>query len=151
MSNRNSPPTRKRFKPGDTIPSFTRIITTEEILYYSKRAREFGGLPTGIKSIHNDEKMAQSYGLRGVVAPGIQTLAYIWMVMKGSFQQSWINGGSVSVKFTNMVCGGDELITHGTVREPKDDEPNDRIHIDTWMENQFGEKVIVGQVSVPIS
>lgn len=149
MSNRNSPHTHKQFKPGDIIPAVKRTITTDEILYYSKKAREVGGLPTGINSIHNDERVAQSYGLRGVVAPGIQTLAYIWIVMKEIFQQSWISGGSVSVKFTNMVCGGDELITHGIVREPKDDEPDYRIHIDTWMENQFGEKVIVGQVSVP--
>ena len=37
-----------------------------------------------------------------------------------------------------------------TSNNPKDDEPDDRIYFDTWIENQFGEKVIVGKASVPV-
>ena len=36
-----------------------------------------------------------------------------------------------------------------TSNNPKDGESDDRIYFDTWIENQLGEKVIVGKASIP--
>ena len=49
-----------------------------------------------------------------------------------------------------MGCGGDTRTTQAVVREPAENEPTNRLYLDTWMENQRGEKVIVGKASVPI-
>ena len=149
MTNQNPTISGSSLTPGTALPASSRKLTTEEIISYSKRGRELGGLPTDIKNIHTDEEVARSHGLRGTVAPGIQTMHDIWKLMKNSFGEKWTNGGTMSVTFTNMVCGGDELTTHAVVREPKEGEANDRIHLDTWMENQLGEKVIVGKASIP--
>ncbi len=138
----------KDLTPGKELPSATRILTKEEVLAYTNRGAEFGGRSSGKKNIHNDEETAKSYGIRGVVAGGIQTMPYIWNLFHENLGESWDRGGLLSVTFTNMVCGDDTLVTRAVVREPKEGESDDRIYFDTWMENQLGEKVVVGKASV---
>ena len=135
--------------PGKELPSATRILSKEEVLAYTNRDPEFGGRSAGKKNIHNDEETAKSYGIRGVVAGGIQTMPYIWNLFHENLGESWDRGGMLSVTFTNMVCGDDTLVTRAVVRAPKEGESEERIYFDTWMENQLGEKVIVGKASVP--
>ena len=135
--------------PGKELPSATRILSKEEVLAYTNRDPEFGGRSAGKKNIHNDEETAKSYRIRGVVAGGIQTMPYIWNLFHENLGESWDRGGLLSVTFTNMVCGDDTLVTRAVVRAPKEGESEERIYFDTWMENQLGEKVIVGKASVP--
>ncbi len=149
MSKTNSPIELKDLAPGRELPSATRVLTKEEVLAYTNRDPEFGGRSAGKKNIHNDEETAKSYGIRGVVAGGIQTMPYIWDLFHENLGESWDRGGLLSVTFTNMVCGDDTLVTRAVVREPKEGEEEGRIYFDTWMENQLGEKVIVGKASVP--
>ena len=139
----------KGLTPGKELPPVTRILTKEDVLAYTNRGAEFGGRSAGKKNIHNDEETAKSYGIRGVVAGGIQTMPYIWNLFHENLGENWDKGGLLSVTFTNMVCGDDTLVTRAVVREPKEGESGDRIYFDTWMENQLGEKVIVGKASVP--
>ena len=139
----------KDLTPGMELPPATRVLTKQEVLAYTNRGPELGGRSGGKKNIHNDEETAKSYGIRGVVAGGIQTMPYIWDLFHESLGESWDKGGLLSVTFTNMVCGDDTLVTRAVVREPKEGEEEGRIYFDTWMENQLGEKVIVGKASVP--
>ena len=139
----------RNLTPGMDLPPVTRILSREEVLFYTNRGTEFGGRPTDKKNIHNDEETAKSYGFRGVVAAGVQTMPYIWSLFHDNLGENWDKGGLLSVTFTNMVCGDDTLVTRAVVREPKEDESEDRIYFDTWMENQLGEKVIVGKASIP--
>ena len=148
MSDASHNISRHSLTPGTELPPATRTLSKEEIIAYSTRGPELGGDPTARKNIHNDEETARSYGIRGVVAGGIQTMPYIWAMLHDNLGESWDRGGLLSVTFTNMVCGDDTLVTRAVVREPKDDEPNDRIYFDTWIENQLGEKVIVGKASI---
>lgn len=149
MSATNNPIELKDLAPGKELPSATRVLTKEEVLAYTNRDPEFGGRSAGKKNIHNDEETAKSYGIRGVVAGGIQTMPYIWSLFHENLGENWDRGGLLSVTFTNMVCGDDTLVTRAVVREPKEGEEEGRIYFDTWMENQLGEKVIVGKASVP--
>ena len=134
--------------PGKELPPATRVLTKQEVLAYTNRGPELGGRSGGKKNIHNDEETAKSYGIRGVVAGGIQTMPYIWDLFHENLGESWDRGGLLSVTFTNMVCGDDTLVTRAVVREPKEGESEERIYFDTWMENQLGEKVIVGKASI---
>ncbi|MCH9036400.1 MAG: MaoC family dehydratase [Chloroflexi bacterium] len=136
-------------KPGFSLVD-TKTISTEEVLSFCRRERELEGRPIDQKNIHTDEEVARSFGLRGVVAPGVQTMPYIWDLLREAFGERWTRGGKLAVTFTNMVCGGDTLTTQAVVREPAENEPTNRLYLDTWMENQRGEKVIVGKASVPI-
>ncbi len=143
--------TASELKPGYDLPSVSRELSVEEIISFTRKERALWGLPEGGKSIHNDEEYARSFGIRGVVAPGIMTMPLIWGLLLDSFGESWLRGGRLAVTFTNMVCGGDRVTARAVVREPAKGEPADRLHLDTWMENQQGEKVIVGKASVSLS
>ena len=136
--------------PGINIPSLTRKISVEEVVASSRGRESLWGLPPAGKNIHNDTETARSVGARDVVAGGVVTMAVSWEMLLNSFGERWLKGGKLSCTFVNMVCGGDELTAKGVVREATEDDPSDLAYMDIWLENQDGDKVIVGKASVPI-
>jgi len=108
------------------------------------------GQPAAGKNMHNDTETAHSIGARDVVAGGIDTMRVGWELLFNSFGERWLNGGKLSCTFISMVCGGDELTAKGVVREAADGDAADYVYLDIWLENQDGEKVIVGKASVPV-
>ena len=46
---------------------------------------------------------------------------------------------------------GDELTAKGVVRELAEGDAADHVYLDIWLENQDGDKVIVGKASVPVN
>lgn len=136
--------------PGFSIPSLTRKISAEEIISNSRGRESLWGQPAAGKNMHNDTETAHSIGARDVVAGGIDTMRVGWELLFNSFGESWLNGGKLSCTFINMVCGGDELTAKGVVREAADGDAADHVYLDIWLENQDGEKVIVGKASVPV-
>ncbi len=136
--------------PGFNIPSLTRKISVEEVVASSRGRESLWGLPPAGKNIHNDTETARSVGARDVVAGGVVTMAVGWEMLLNSFGERWLKGGKLSCTFVNMVCGGDELTAKGVVREATEDDPSDLAYMDIWLENQDGDKVIVGKASVPI-
>ena len=136
--------------PGFSIPSLTRKISAEEIISNSRGRESLWGQPAAGKNMHNDTETAHSIGARDVVAGGIDTMRVGWELLFNSFGERWLNGGKLSCTFINMVCGGDELTAKGVVREAADGDAADHVYLDIWLENQDGEKVIVGRASVPV-
>ncbi len=136
--------------PGFSIPSLTRKISAEEIISNSRGRESLWGQPAAGKNMHNDTETAHSIGARDVVAGGIDTMRVGWELLFNSFGERWLNGGKLSCTFINMVCGGDELTAKGVVREAADGDAADHVYLDIWLENQVGEKVIVGKASVPV-
>lgn len=136
--------------PGFSIPSLTRKISAEEIISNSRGRESLWGQPAAGKNMHNDTETAHSIGARDVVAGGIDTMRVGWELLFNSFGERWLNGGKLSCTFINMVCGGDELTAKGVVREAAEGDAADHVYLDIWLENQDGEKVIVGKASVPV-
>ena len=136
--------------PGFSIPSLTRKLSAEEIISNSRGRESLWGQPAAGKNMHNDTETAHSIGARDVVAGGIDTMRVGWELLFNSFGERWLNGGKLSCTFINMVCGGDELTAKGVVREAADGDAADHVYLDIWLENQDGEKVIVGKASVPV-
>ncbi len=136
--------------PGFSIPTLTRKISAEEIISNSRGRESLWGQPAAGKNMHNNTETAHSIGARDVVAGGIDTMRVGWELLFNSFGERWLNGGKLSCTFINMVCGGDELTAKGVVREAADGDAADHVYLDIWLENQDGEKVIVGKASVPV-
>ena len=135
--------------PGFSLPSLTRKISAEDIISNSRGRESLWGQPAAGKNIHNDTETAHSVGARDVVAGGIDTMRVGWEMLFNSFGERWIKGGNLACTFINMVCGGDELTAKGVVREPAEGDAADHVYLDIWLENQDGDKVIVGKASVP--
>ncbi len=102
----------------------------------------------GIKTIHNDEEAARAEGLEGPIAVGPQVAALIFRMMGLCFGAGWIVGGRNALTFRRPVGVSDFCVARGVVRSktPEGDH-HIRVTCEVWVENQPGEKAIVGTCS----
>ena len=125
-----------QIEPGREIPKLIKI---------AKLNPPPGGYPWG--SPHNEE-YAKSIGFRGALVPGAKTLAYMLEMLVNFFGLAWMMGGKVAVKFIGGgVVDGEMVVCRGMVREKRTQNSTVVLVLDIWMENELGEKVIVGEAS----
>ncbi len=101
--------------PGDAFAPITYPLTRADLVAYA----EASGDPN---PIHQDESVARSVGLPGVIAHGMLTLA-----LAGRAVSTWTDGAEVvelGCKFTNPVVvpadGAVEVIVAGSVKKIED-------------------------------
>ena len=105
-----------------------------------------------IKTIHNDQEAAEREGLPAPIAVGPQVAALIFRVMGMSFGKGWYQGGSASLTFRRPVFCSDFVTAKGRVKEKKlEDNGMIRVVCEVWVENQKGDKNIVGTCSGVVS
>lgn len=126
------PTATKELEPGFEIPPFTK--------------RAFLIARGGI---HGD-KYAQQMGFaRGMVAGGT-TLAYMSEMLTSFFGETWFKTGKISVTFTRPVFENDKVTCRGVVKDKAAEHSGVRLVLDIWMENEGGEKVIIGTASARV-
>lgn len=101
--------------PGDAFDPITYALTRADLVAYA----EASGDPN---PIHQDEDVARSVGLPGVIAHGMLTLG-----LAGRAVASWTEGAEVielGCKFTNPVVvpasGSVEVVVSGSVKKVED-------------------------------
>jgi len=103
--------------------------------------------PQGRNLIHTDE-YARDFGLRGALIGGSILLSYVLEMLYNYFGQKWLSQGKINVSFIGGgAVNGDVLTAHGLVTATEREEAGTRLHLDVWMENQTGAKIVVGQAS----
>ena len=102
-------------KPGDAFGPITYPLTRADLVAYA----EASGDPN---PIHQDEEVARSVGLTGVIAHGMLTLG-----LAGRAVAVWTDGAEVvelGCKFTNPVVvpadGAVEVVVSGSVKKVED-------------------------------
>ena len=102
-------------RPGDVFEPLTYPLTRADLVAYA----EASGDPN---PIHQDEEVARSVGLPGVIAHGMLTLG-----LAGRAVAAWTDGAEVvelGCKFTNPVVvpadGSVEIVISGTVKKLED-------------------------------
>ncbi len=121
---------------GQEIPSLTKR---------AKLTAPPGGFPWG--SPHNEE-YAKSIGFKGALVPGVVTLAYVSECLIKFFGQGWIKGGKIDVSFVGGgVIDGEMVTVKGVIKDKVRDNSSIRLVLDVWVENEAGQKVIVGTAS----
>ncbi|NPD05086.1 acyl dehydratase [Nocardioides sp. zg-1308] len=101
---------------GDVLPPATFTVTRADLVAYAEASGDHN-------PIHQDEDVARSVGLPGVIAHGMYTLALVGTAVAG-----WTGGAEVvdlGAKFTSPVVvpaeGGAEVVVGGTVKSVADD------------------------------
>ncbi|WP_110180386.1 MaoC/PaaZ C-terminal domain-containing protein [Nocardioides solisilvae] len=99
------------FETGQVLDAHTFTVTREDLVRYAHASGDHN-------PIHQDEEVARSVGLPGVIAHGMYTMALVARAVR-----EWTDGGEVreiGCKFTNPVVvpaeGGAELRVLGTVK-----------------------------------
>lgn len=98
-------------------------------------------------TIHTDMEAARREGLPAPVATGPQVAALIFRQLRTCFGRGWIEGGRCELTFRRPVYVTDFCVARGVIERREEVPEGVRLHCDVWIENQSGEKVIVGTAS----
>jgi hypothetical protein len=61
----------------------------------------------------HDDRVAASYGFRGGLVPGVTVYGYMTLPVLEHFGETWLEYGSMSVRFREPVYDGDEICIQG--------------------------------------
>ena len=124
----------KILRAGEEIPSLTKTA----FMPIDPEARNV---------IHTDD-YAKRFGLRGALVGGSILLSYVLEMLYNYFGQEWLYHGKINVSFIGGgAINGDVLTAHGLVTSTESEETGTRLNLDIWMENQTGDKIVVGEAS----
>ncbi|MDP6782289.1 MAG: MaoC family dehydratase [Dehalococcoidia bacterium] len=123
---------------GYELPTVSKEITLEKMRAYS-------GWPR--RNIHTDDEVARQAGLPRAVCQGTQHMTYLSEVLKRFFGEHWMRGGKLSITFIGLVMPGDVVTPRAIVREKVPEGEGRCLNLEVWVENQRGEKVVVGTAS----
>jgi acyl dehydratase len=96
------------------------------------------------KNVHTDEEFARATGLAGRNASGAMMQGYLAELMVDMFGESWLSGGSFSLKFVHQVGMGDSVTAEATVTGLRNSEQGIAVELDVSCKNQHGQVVTVG-------
>lgn len=129
----------RRFKvpEGEAINSVTRRIDLEMC----------GRFFHGNASYHTDKGAAEALGFDDVVVGGRMTMSYIGDLLDRRFGKGWYEGGTLDIKFTNIVWPEDVVVAKGMITGRTEENGKGRATVTVWMEKDDGTVVIVGSAS----
>jgi acyl dehydratase len=124
---------------GSAAIEMGQEVIALSVTHSREQIKEYADASGDQNPIHQDDEIARSVGLPGVIAHG--------MLNYGILSRSltdWLGDPDrlrrLTVRFSTMVQPGDTVTCRGRVAEI--DEAAGTARIDVWMENQKGEKVL---------
>ncbi len=101
----------------------------------------------GHANYHTDKQASFELGFPDVVVGGRMTMAYVGEVLERHFGESWWRGGTLDVKFTNIVWPGEHITVRGVVTGLSAEDPP-RTEAFLWIEKDEGTVALVASASV---
>jgi hypothetical protein len=109
------------------------------------KARIYEGWPA-VRSRHCDYDAAHATGLPAPNANGALVAGTLGELFIKFFGVNYI-GGTLSFNLIRQVQLNDELTARGVITDRVVEPDGTRLVLDVWLENQSGEKVLVGKAS----
>jgi hypothetical protein len=86
--------------------------------------------------------------MRGALIGGSTLLSYVLEMLYNHFGQNWLYHGKIKVSFIGGgAVNGDVVTAHGRVTGVEPEAGGSRVKLDVWLENQMGNKIVVGEAS----
>jgi acyl dehydratase len=123
---------------GFELEPVTKKITLD-------KARIYEGWPAR-RSRHCDYDAAHATGLPAPNINGAVVAGVLGELFIKFFGENYI-GGTLSFNLTRQVQLNDELTARGVVKDKVAEADGTRLILDVWLENQNGDKVLVGSAS----
>lgn len=128
----------EQFLTGGLIEPVFHRVTKES--FDGESSRLSGG--TLKQSTHGTQA-----GPPRVVVQNSHTVGYICARAHALFGAGWVTGGRLSVTHLKPIFLGDALGVKGVVIDVRRETGADRVVLDMYVENQYGERVTTGTVS----
>lgn len=100
----------------------------------------------GSRSYHTNKEASEELGFEEVVVGGKMTMSMVGQMLEQRFGQGFYEGGTLDVKFTNIVWPDEHVTAKGVITREEDG----RAHVSVWMEKDDGTVVIVGSASAAV-
>jgi hypothetical protein len=123
---------------GFELEPITKKITLD-------KTRIYEGWPAS-RSRHCDYNAAHMTGLPAPNINGALVAGVLGELFIKFFGENYI-GGSLSFNLIRQVQVNDVLTAHGVLKEKVPEADRTRLVLDVWLENQDGDKVLVGSAS----
>jgi acyl dehydratase len=123
---------------GFELEPITRKVTLD-------KSRIYQGWPA-VRNRHTDYAAAQMTGLAEPNINGGQTAEYLGELFIKFFGTGFL-GGTLAISFIGTVSIDDEVTARGVVKDRIEEGYRVRLVLDLWLENQRGDKVLVGTAS----
>ncbi|MCH7495558.1 MAG: MaoC family dehydratase, partial [Candidatus Marinimicrobia bacterium] len=88
----------------------------------------------GNRNYHTDRQASVDIGFEEVVVGGKMTMSLIGDMLEKHFGDGFSKGGTLDIKFTNIVWPNDHITAKGVITSAADDNGSKRAHLDVWME-----------------
>jgi len=125
-------------KIGDRLENFQHKMTKQQMIDFEHVVWDRGN------NSHSDIKAAQADGLSRTIASGQNQMAIVHQMLEQNFNDAWVYGGKISLRYIRPVHDDDVLTPNGVVKEITDADGKPRVTLDVWCENQNGDKTSVG-------
>ena len=106
--NKNLDPVPSPARPGQSLPSVSRVITQQCIDAYARASGDDNPL-------HTDPRYAAGKRFGSTIAHGMLVLSLVEELMARGYPRAWACGGGVDVRFKQPALPGDVLQAEGTV------------------------------------
>lgn len=133
--------TLKELKIGDDLEPRKMSVTQDGINAFH---HTFGGS----NPLHTDPELAQERGFGAPLQHGVRTLYPVFTAVFSRFPQLAAGASCFSAKFIAPVEPGDELTAHCRVIRHEETGGQRMVAFESWVENQKGTKVLVGEVTL---
>ena len=102
-------------------------------------------MSTDFNPLHVDPEFAKKTRFGGTIAHGHIALSFLCEMMHRWLGSGWISGGSLAgIKFVAPIRPGYTISMGGTITEKRAEEGKNIVQADIFVENQDGEKCVVG-------
>jgi acyl dehydratase len=122
-------------RPGVQLRPLTKLLTQEQLTVFAG---------TDWPNIHNDVEVARAAGLRGTVASGLQTMAYVSELMTSYCGDGWLAGGRLAVAFIAPAFVNEVVHASGQVTAVQGEDGRRLVVADVWCETGAGVRVLAG-------
>lgn len=128
---------------GAPLPSNSLYFSRQKFI---KRQNQYFAGPG--PTLHVDDKAAQQEGLPAPVASAPDLMALCHQSAMQFFGAGWVKGGRAELTSARPTYIGEYVTAKGVVKSSERlADGSTRVHCDVWVENQHGEKKVVGSVS----
>ena len=122
---------------GDDLPTCTRFLAKDDVRAYARATDMYFARFT-------DDEAARREGLPGMIAPGNMSMGLIT-----TFVESWSGAGTLrrlGTTFRGLVIPDKTIRLCGAVTQK--DDVSATVEVDVWMENDDGERLVIGTATV---
>lgn len=128
-------------KEGQVLVGPERTITWDRMVAFESVVWDRGS------TAHNDPEAAAKGGIKRPFASGQNTLAFFHELFEREFGKGWVEGGTITVRWTRLVYTDDTIVPYAEIESITEKGGSPCALMKIWAENQDGEQTAVGSAT----